>query len=182
MDMILLDGLASHRSKKMSIHESGAPATLRFTLITVSDTRTKATDKSGACMARLVQHSGHTIASQCIIPDEPDVIRETIHAQSGNTDVVCVSGGTGISHRDQTFEAIHPLLDKRLPGFGELFRVLSWDQVGSRAMLSRAIAGTCAGLIIFVVPGSPKAVELAMEKLILPEARHLVAELHKDSL
>ncbi len=166
----------------MNPHESGAPVTLRFTLITVSDTRTKATDKSGACMAKFVQSGGHMIVSQCIIPDEPDIIRETIHAQSGNADIICISGGTGISHRDQTFEAIYPLLDKRLPGFGELFRVLSWDQVGSRAMLSRAIAGTYADLIIFVVPGSPKAVELAMKKLILPEARHLVAELLKDEL
>ncbi len=164
----------------MSIHESGAPAKLRFALITVSDTRTKATDKSGACMAGFIQEGGHMIVSQCIIPDEPDIIRETIHAQSGYTDVICLSGGTGISHRDQTFEAVNPLLDKRLPGFGELFRLLSWEQVGSRAMLSRAIAGTCAGMVVFAVPGSPKAVELAMEKLILPEARHLVAELHKD--
>lgn len=165
----------------MSIHESNAPAVLRFTLITVSDTRTISTDKSGACMAKLVVSHGHTIIAKHIIPDEPDVIREMIHAQSGFADVICLSGGTGISHRDQTFEAIRPLLDKSLPGFGELFRLLSWEQVGSKAMLSRAIAGTCADLIIFAVPGSPKAVELAMEKLILPEARHLVSELHKNS-
>ncbi len=164
----------------MSLKESGVPFTLRFALITISDSRTKTTDQSGARMAELVQSNGFIISSQFIIPDEPDKIQEAICAQSETADVVCLSGGTGISNRDQTFEAVRPLLDKRLPGFGELFRLLSWQQVGSKAMLSRAIAGTCGDMIIFAVPGSPKAATLAMEKLILPEAKHLVAELHKD--
>lgn len=163
----------------MSIHESGSPPILRFSLITVSDTRTKATDKSGPSMASFVLDSGHKITSQFIIPDEPEIIRDAITQQSGIADIVCLSGGSGISPRDQTFEAVRSILDKQLPGFGELFRYLSWEQVGSRAMLSRAIAGTCKDLVIFSLPGSPKAVALAMEKLILPEARHLIAELHK---
>jgi len=160
-------------------HSDPAVSILQFSLITISDTRTSVTDKSGPVMAELIQNSGHQIVSQVIIPDEPDQIREAIYAQSGIADVVCLSGGTGISPRDQTYEAIHPILDKELPGFGELFRMLSWKQVGSRSMLSRAIAGTWDDLIIFAVPGSPKGAELAMERLILPEARHLVAELNK---
>ncbi len=163
----------------MSCHESNAPAILRFALITVSDTRTKATDVSGLHMANLIADNGHEITSQSIVPDEPIIIKEVIRAQSGSADVLCLSGGTGISRRDQTYEAVSALLDRTLPGFGELFRLLSWEQVGSRAMLSRAIAGIYGGLIIFSLPGSPKAVTLAMEKLILPEARHLVSELRK---
>ena len=155
---------------------------LRFALITVSDTRTAQTDISGPCMEHLVIESGHRIVTQCIVPDEPEIIQTTVHAQSGIADVVCLSGGTGISHRDQTYEAVYPLLDKELPGFGELFRLLSWKQVGSRAMFSRAVAGTCAELIIFSIPGSPKAVTLAMEELILPEVQHLLRELHKDNV
>ena len=165
----------------MSTEKSGkGTLILRFALITISDTRTEATDKSGPCMAKLVQDCGHKLVAQLIIPDEPDRIQKAVHAQSEIADVVCLSGGTGISPRDQTFEAVRPLLDKVLPGFGELFRSLSWQQVGSKAMLSRAIAGTCDNMIIFAVPGSPKGAELAMEKLILPEAQHLVAELHKN--
>jgi len=153
---------------------------MRFSLITVSDTRTVSSDKSGPCMAKFVQEDGHTIVAQLIVEDEPEQIRKAIHAQSQVADVVCLSGGTGISPRDQTYEAIRSMLEKILPGFGELFRMLSWKQVGSRAMLSRAIAGTYQKTIIFSLPGSPKAVELAMEELILPEAHHLVAELHKQ--
>ncbi|MDE2826974.1 MAG: molybdenum cofactor biosynthesis protein MoaB [Bacteroidota bacterium] len=163
----------------MSCHESHAPTVLRFALITVSDTRTKTTDVSGLHMANLITDNGHEIVSQSIIPDEPARITKVIRAQSGSADVLCLSGGTGISRRDQTYEAVSALLDKTLPGFGELFRMLSWQQVGSKAMLSRAIAGICGSLVVFALPGSPKAVVLAMEKLILPEARHIVSELRK---
>ena len=163
----------------MSCHESNAPTILRFALITVSDTRKKTTDVSGLQMANLITENGHEITSQSIIPDEPTIIKEVIRAQSGSADVLCLSGGTGISRRDQTYEAVSALLDRTLPGFGELFRMLSWQQVGSKAMLSRAIAGICGSLVVFALPGSPKAVVLAMEKLILPEARHIVSELRK---
>jgi len=163
----------------MSCHESNAPTILRFALITVSDTRTKATDLSGLQMANLITANGHEITSQSIVPDEPTIIEKVIRAHSGSADVLCLSGGTGISRRDQTYEAVSALLERTLPGFGELFRMLSWQQVGSRAMLSRAIAGIYGSLIVFSLPGSPKAVVLAMEKLILPEARHIVSELRK---
>ncbi len=163
----------------MSCHESYAPTILRFALITVSDTRKKTTDISGLHMANLITENGHEITSQSIIPDEPTIIKEVIRAQSGEADVLCLSGGTGISRRDQTYEAVSALLDRTLPGFGELFRMLSWQQVGSKAMLSRAIAGIYGRLVVFALPGSPKAVVLAMEELILPEARHIVSELRK---
>ncbi len=152
---------------------------LRFSLVTVSDTRTTNTDRSGPCMAQCVEKGGHKIVSQLIVHDEPAVIQKAVFSQSRLSDVICLSGGTGISPRDQTYEAISPILDKTLPGFGELFRMLSWEQVGSRSMLSRAFAGIYKKTIIFVLPGSPKAVELAMQTLILPESHHLVAELHK---
>ena len=163
----------------MSCHESNAPTILRFALITVSDTRDKTTDVSGLHMANLITENGHEITSQSIIPDEPTIIKEVIRAQSGDADVLCLSGGTGISRRDQTYEAVSALLERTLPGFGELFRMLSWQQVGSKAMLSRAIAGIYGSSVVFALPGSPKAVVLAMEKLILPEARHIVSELRK---
>ena len=163
----------------MSCHESNAPTILRFALITVSDTRKKTTDVSGLKMANLITNDGHEITSQSIIPDEPTTIKEVIRALSGEADVLCLSGGTGISRRDQTYEAVSALLDRTLPGFGELFRMLSWQQVGSKAMLSRAIAGIYGSLVVFALPGSPKAVVLAMEELILPEARHIVSELRK---
>ena len=177
--MILRDGLENHTTIFMNPERLNRSVPLRFSLITVSDTRTPNSDKSGPCMAEFVQEGGHTIVAQLIVQDEPDKIRESIRAQSGMADVVCLSGGTGISPRDQTYEAIRSILDKTLPGFGELFRMLSWEQVGSRAMLSRAVAGIYKEIVIFSLPGSPKAVELAMEKLILPEAHHLVAELHR---
>lgn len=181
--MTLLVGLVNHLSKRlMNPSKLDHSIKLKFSLITISDTRTTKTDRSGPCMAQSVENAGHHIVSQLIVHDEPDMIQKAVYAQSGVADVVCLSGGTGISPRDQTFEAIAPILDKSLPGFGELFRMLSWDQVRSRAMLSRALAGTYKDLIIFVLPGSPKAVELAMDKLILPEAHHLVAELNKQNL
>jgi len=180
LDMILRDGLENHITIFMNPEHLNRSVALRFSLITVSDTRTSSSDKSGPCMAKFVQQGGHTIVTQLIIKDEPDRIRKTIQDQSNLADVVCLSGGTGISPRDQTYEAIRSILDKTLPGFGEIFRMLSWDQVGSRAMLSRAIAGTYQNMVIFSLPGSPKAVELAMEKLILPEAHHLVAELQRS--
>jgi len=180
MAMILLAGLVNHPKRYlMNPDKLNRSTSLRFSLITVSDTRTSKTDRSGPCMAKFVKNNGHHIVCQLIVHDEPQLIQKAVYSQSGIADVVCLSGGTGISPRDQTFEAISPILDKSLPGFGELFRMLSWDQVGSQSLLSRAIAGTYQDLVIFVLPGSPKAVELAMQKLILPEAHHLVAELRR---
>ncbi|WP_428937975.1 MogA/MoaB family molybdenum cofactor biosynthesis protein [Fontivita pretiosa] len=153
----------------------------RCAIITLSDTRTEATDASGRRIRELLESDGHQVAFYQIIRDEPaelemlllDLLaRETI-------DVVLTNGGTGISRRDQTIPLIQKHLTHLLPGFGELFRMLSWQQIGSAAMLSRAIAGIAGGKPLFAMPGSTKAVELAMTQLILPELRHLLYELRK---
>src|SRR5690625_2615806 len=152
-------------------------------VITVSDTRNKDTDKSGKLMIDLLTGSSHQVNEYVIIPDDKHVIQQTISAAIHRKDIeaVIVTGGTGISERDVTIEAIQPLFHKELPGFGELFRLLSYQlDIGSASMLSRAIAGVTNHRIIFSVPGSTGAVKLAMEKLILPELRHAVMEINKD--
>jgi len=151
----------------------------RLGLLTVSDTRTPRSDRSGAEMRRLVEAAGHRVYDQRIVPDDPERVRavlaEWLAAES--CDGALLSGGTGISPRDATFETVVGLLDKRLDGFGELFRMLSWDEVGSAAMLSRAVGGTVGRRVVFSLPGSTAAVRLAVERLILPEIGHLLAQL-----
>ncbi|WP_211315985.1 MogA/MoaB family molybdenum cofactor biosynthesis protein [Oceanobacillus chungangensis] len=152
-------------------------------VVTVSDTRNEETDKSGKLMKALLAESGHEINYYIITPDDRDTITKTIeHAiQREDIDAVLVNGGTGISGRDVTIEAIQPLLDKELPGYGELFRYLSYQfDIGTASMLSRAIAGVVNNRILFATPGSTGAVKLAMEKLILPELVHAVKEITKD--
>jgi len=153
----------------------------RCAVITLSDTRTEATDKSGARIKDLLTPAGHTIAHYQIVRDEPSQLEPLLVQLLGRTDVdvILTNGGTGISRRDQTIAVIEQHLEQQLPGFGELFRMLSWDQIGSGAMLSRAVGGISHGKLIFAMPGSTKAVELAMEKLILPELKHLLHELRK---
>jgi len=153
----------------------------RLALLTVSDTRTAATDRSGTRARELLEAAGHRVIDYRIVPDEPERVRETVHAwlAAAECDAVLVNGGTGIASRDRTYEALAGLLDKRLDGFGELFRMLSFEQVGSAAMLSRAIGGVARGKLLFAVPGSPAAVELAVERLIAPELAHLLHELGK---
>ena len=152
---------------------------LRFVLITVSDSRTIDTDVSGKVMETQVTHAGHDIVYRAIIPDEPTQITQLITDFVDKTDVICLSGGTGISQRDRTYEAVVSLLDKILSGFGELFRMLSYEEIGAAAMLSRAIGGIYCNTVIFSLPGSPNAVRLALDKLILPQVTHLTAELKK---
>ena len=150
-------------------------------VLTVSDTRTPETDRSGPVVVRLVEEAGHRVFEYQILPDEPDRVRERVErwlAEDG-CDGVVLNGGTGISVRDRTFEAISGLLDKTLDGFGELFRALSFEEIGSVAMLSRAVAGVARGKLVFSLPGSTAAVELAMRRLIVPELAHLLAELRK---
>ena len=149
--------------------------------MTVSDSRTEQTDRSGQAARRMLEDAGHRISHHCILPDEPARVREQAERWLAldDCDVIVVNGGTGISTRDRTYEALAGLLDKRLDGFGELFRALSYEQVGSAAMLSRAVGGVARGKLLFSVPGSTLAVELALEKLILPELGHLLAELRK---
>ena len=154
-----------------------APRTIRCGVITISDTRTAATDTSGAAIRSALEASGHAVARYAIVRDEPEQIVALVRelAQAG-CQVVLTNGGTGITRRDSTFEAIDAMLEKRLPGFGELFRMLSYAEIGPAAMLSRATAGLFGGTLIFCMPGSTGAVRLALEKLILPELPHLIWE------
>ncbi len=149
-------------------------------VITVSDTRTPITDRSGAAIQQLLQAAGHQIGSYQIIPDEPDRIRSVLAAAVSlqpPIQAMVFNGGTGISPRDTTYDAISSLLTKTLPGFGEIFRQLSYQDIGSRAIASRAIAGTYEQMLVFSLPGSSGAVQLGMEKLILPELVHLVTQI-----
>ncbi len=164
-----------------SHHETSANLRVRCAIITLSDTRTESTDKSGAAIRERVLKEHHEIAHYQILKDEPAELHKLLTDLLARNDIdaILTNGGTGISKRDQTISVIEKLLDQPLPGFGELFRMLSWEQIQSGAMLSRAIGGIARGKLIFAMPGSTKAVELAMTKLILPEIKHLVSELNK---
>jgi molybdenum cofactor biosynthesis protein B len=159
-------------------HRKSAIAQVPTAVITVSDTRTLDTDAGGERVAELLAAAGHPVVVREIVKDEPADISAMLSALLARDDVgaVILTGGTGVAPRDVTPEAVEPLLDRVVPGFGELFRALSYEQVGSAALLSRALAGLAAGHVVFVLPGSRGAVELAMEKLILPELGHLAAE------
>lgn len=150
-------------------------------IVTLSDTRTESTDKSGSLIRDLLQADGHQIARYAIIPDDPDRLSALLDELLADAaiDVILTNGGTGISRRDQTISIIEQKLTTVLPGFGELFRMLSYQQIESGAMLSRALGGVAGNKLLFSMPGSTKAVELAMTKLILPEMRHLLMELRK---
>lgn len=145
--------------------------------ITVSDTRSIETDKSGKLVKQLLVEAGHLVGAYTIIKDEPTQIQAQLGSLSANIQAVIFNGGTGIAPRDTTYDAIESLLEKTLPGFGELFRYLSFAEIGSRAIASRAVAGVYQNKVIFCVPGSSNAVKLAMDKLILPELQHLVTQL-----
>jgi len=147
-------------------------------VLTVSDTRTPETDAGGRAVADLLRAAGHRVAGTAIVRDEPEQIRGAIERQLADPEVqaVITTGGTGIGSRDSTYEVVAAMLHKRLDGFGELFRMLSYEQVGPAAMLSRACAGLVAGRILVALPGSEAAVRLAMERLLIPELGHLVRE------
>ncbi len=153
----------------------------RCAVITLSDTRTAATDKSGQAILQALKDAGHNVASYEVLPDDAAKLLAALEAAIARDDLdaIITNGGTGISERDRTIPTIEQILDQALPGFGELFRMLSWEQIGSGAMLSRALAGMANRKMIFALPGSTKAVELAMSRLILPELRHLIHELRK---
>jgi molybdenum cofactor biosynthesis protein B len=165
-------------SQSVDVHRQQSPQKLSCAVITVSDTRTLETDTGGPLIVEYLESAGHHCHSRQIIPDDPAIMRSLIEqlAGGGQVDAILLTGGTGISQRDQTFETISSLLTKPLPGYGELFRMLSFEQVGPAAMLSRAIGGLCGKTAILTMPGSPAAVRLAMEKLIAPELSHLVRE------
>ncbi|NCJ08633.1 molybdenum cofactor biosynthesis protein [Synechococcales cyanobacterium C] len=160
-------------------HPDSAPMRVGCAVLTVSDTRSQATDHSGQLLQTLLTEAGHRVVDYAILRDEPAQIQTYLAAvlERADLDVVICNGGTGIAPRDTTFDAIAALLDKDLPGFGELFRMLSYSEIGSRAMASRATAGVSQGRLIFVLPGSTHAVQMATKKLILPELNHLLHQL-----
>jgi molybdenum cofactor biosynthesis protein B len=162
-------------------HKAAAPGSVRCFVVTVSDTRTPENDASGGAIADLLTAAGHIVAGRTVIRDDPDLVYTTIERHLADADVqaIITTGGTGITSRDSTYEAIVKLLDKRLDGFGELFRMLSYQQIGPSAMLSRACAGLVRGRIVIALPGSPAAVTLGMEKLVIPELGHLVQQASK---
>ena len=159
-------------------HKSQAPASVNCYVLTVSDTRTEATDASGKAIAALLTAAGHRVCGRAIVKDDPNEVRAAVTRQLATVDVqaIITTGGTGITSRDSTYEAIAGMLHKTLDGFGELFRMISYEQIGSAAMLSRACAGVIVGRIVVSLPGSEAAVRLAMERLILPELGHLVQQ------
>lgn len=153
-------------------------APIPIALVTVSDTRTSATDENGAYLRARVEAGGNIVKVQNIVPDDPPgVLAALDDALAEGCRMALFNGGTGISRRDNTYDAITGRLQKELPGFGELFRMLSWDQVGAAAMLSRATAGVIDRCVVFSMPGSPAAVRLAWEQLIGPELAHMVREI-----
>jgi molybdenum cofactor biosynthesis protein B len=162
-------------------HRAAAAEHLRIALITVSDSRTLAQDRSGDLIVELATAAGHQVVERKIVPDEPERIRTLLVGFSARheLDAVLLTGGTGISHRDQTYETVSQLLTRPLPGYGELFRMLSYAEIGPAAMLSRAVGGLIGTLAVLVMPGSTAAVRLAMNKLILPELPHIVREARK---
>lgn len=148
-------------------------------VVTVSDSRTPETDTNGIWLRERIEAAGNVVSGYRIVRDEPDEVRAAVDALVADARVVVVNGGTGISSRDTTYDTLASMLEKTLPGFGELFRMLSFDQVGAAAMLSRATAGTYRGAVVVSTPGSPKAVQLAWERLLEPELAHLAWELDR---
>ncbi|WNF22024.1 molybdenum cofactor biosynthesis protein B [Mesobacillus jeotgali] len=164
-------------------HKQAAPSQVRCKVITVSDTRTPETDKSGKLMMEMLEAAGHKIVDYVIVKDEADPIKSEVLKGCSNpeVDVVLTNGGTGIAKRDVTIETVQSIFEKEIPGFGEIFRMLSYtEDIGSATLLSRAAAGVVNDRAVFSTPGSTGAVRLAMEKLIIPEIGHVVRELTKD--
>ena len=162
-------------------HKAQAPVSVGCFVLTVSDTRTAETDTSGRAIRALLEGAGHQVTGAAIVRDDPAEVTAAIRAQLAHpaTRVIISTGGTGITSRDGTFDAVDQLFDKRLTGFGELFRMLSFDEIGAAAMLTRAAAGTAGDKAIFILPGSENAVRLAMTRLIVPELGHIAQQLSK---
>ena len=162
-------------------HQALGAQRARVFVLTVSDTRTDETDSSGRAIIEMLLAAGHHVAGKAIEKDEPARVAELVRQQAviADVDAIITTGGTGLTSRDSTFEAIDALLHKRLPGFGELFRMLSYQDIGAAAMLSRACAGTIGPVVVISLPGSENAVRLAMTKLVVPELGHLVQQAAK---
>ena len=160
-------------------HRKAAVSGVRCAVLTVSDTRAPETDVSGRTIVEALEAAGHAVAKRQILRDNPQDVHDAVLAQIGAVDAVITTGGTGITSRDSTYEAVTTLFEKQIDGFGELFRMLSYPEIGSAAMMTRACAGVARGTAIFLLPGSEHAVRLAMTKLILPELGHVVRELRR---
>jgi molybdenum cofactor biosynthesis protein B len=167
-----------HPGSREHHHRRGAPAAVPTAIVSVSDTRTLASDTGGARVAELLERGGHPVVSREVVTDDAPAIAAAVVRLCAQADVraLVLTGGTGVAPRDVTPDAVLPLLDRVIPGFGELFRALSFAEIGSAALLSRSLAGLRAGRVVFVLPGSRAAVTLAMEKLVLPELAHLAGE------
>jgi molybdenum cofactor biosynthesis protein B len=166
----------THQEHERRAHDE-APARIACCVLTISDTRTPETDTSGAAIRAALTSAGHDVVRYTVVRDEPAQIAALVReAAADGCKLIITNGGTGIARRDSTFEAVDALLEKRLPGFGELFRLLSFQEIGPAAMLSRATAGVHGGALVFCLPGSTNAVSLAMERLIVPQLAHLVWE------
>lgn len=159
-------------------HKAQGTQSIRCAVITVSDTRTIETDTGGQGVVLRLTAAGHVVVRRAIIPDEPARMRPLLEefSRQDDLDAILMTGGTGITSRDQTFETVAALLDKQLPGYGEVFRMLSYQEIGPAAILSRALGGLIGRKVLLTMPGSPAAVRLAMEKIIVPELPHLVRE------
>jgi molybdenum cofactor biosynthesis protein B len=159
-------------------HKAQAPTAVGCFVLTISDTKTPETDTSGALIRDALAAAGHRVAGTAIVRDEPAEVQAVVRraAQDPAVQVIILTGGTGITSRDSTYEAVEALLDKRLPGFGELFRMLSYQEIGPAAMLSRAQLGVHQRRIVASLPGSPNACRLALDRLLIPELTHLVRE------
>lgn len=159
-------------------HRRDAPERVPTAIVTVSDTRTLETDTGGALVEEILLAEGHPVVSRRVVPDEADAIAAALRELLEHEEVraVVLTGGTGVAPRDVTPDAVEPLLERLVPGFGELFRMLSYEEIGSAALLSRALAGLARGRAVFVLPGSRGAVRLGMQKLVVPELGHLVGE------
>jgi molybdenum cofactor biosynthesis protein B len=167
----------SYSSESAQQHRRQGPESVRCAVLTVSDTRSLTDDKSGQTIVELLEEAGHEIADRALVRDEPALVVDQVSrfAENAEIDAVLVTGGTGIAARDQTPDAVAQLITRQLPGYGELFRMLSYQEIGAAAMLSRAMGGLVGETVVLTMPGSTAAVRLAMEKIILPELSHLVS-------
>ncbi len=168
-------------SPSSEAHRLDAPASVAVAVLTISDTRTPEDDRSGELIRQTLTWRGHEVAAYSIVPDDPAQIRAALEGWIADNAIAAIitNGGTGIAGRDNTFDTISQLLEKKLDGFGEIFRMLSYAEIGSAALMSRAVAGLHRGVAVFATPGSTAAVRLALEKLIIPELGHLVFEAHR---
>ncbi len=159
-------------------HRRASPTRLTFAVVTVSDTRDQASDRGGSFLVQSIEGAGHVVKARAIVPDEPDAIRAAVADAVADDEVelVLTTGGTGIAPRDVTYETLRGVFERELPGFGELFRWLSFAEIGSATILSRAVGGICGTTVVLALPGSPKALRLAMDEIVLKEAGHLVSQ------